>query len=263
MIKDWLHNTFFDDSMIAWGGPVIVSNERSLSLSTIDADDTLSMAVDVDVSASLSASDEDDVVSATLTAPVVTKGTWTHDIETSGVIVWNTPVIVATGPAQRSLSLSTTDEDDTVSASIEHLAARSLSLDGIDEDDVVSCVLAHEHEEAEVERTSGGWGIDLAEIRRQAKDALEAQEAAERVAAEIIRQEIEEEKKEAVAARKDQALLRLTEIIERRRRAEEELELRRQEVERLRLEEQRAQTEMQLLEEEEEAVAIGIMMLLL
>ena len=255
MIKDWLHNTFFDDSMIAWGGPVIVSNERSLSLSTIDADDTVSMAVDVDVSASLSASDEDDVVSATLTAPVVTKGTWTHDIETSGVIVWNTPVIVATGPAQRSLSLSTTDEDDTVSASIEHLAARSLSLDGIDEDDVVSCVLAHEHEEAEVERTSGGWGIDLAEIRRQAKDALEAQEAAER--------EIEEEKKEAVAARKDQALLRLDEIIERRRRAEEELEFRKREVERLRLEEQRAQTEMQLLEEEEEAVAIGIMMLLL
>jgi hypothetical protein len=261
MIKDWLHNTFFDDSMIAWGGPVIVSNERSLSLSTTDADDTVSMAVDVDVSASLSASDEDDVVAATLTAPVVTKGTWTHDIETSGVIVWNTPVIVATGPAQRSLSLSTTDEDDTVSASIEHLAARSLLLDGIDEDDVVSCVLAHE--EAEVERTSGGWGIDLAEIRRQAKDALEAQEAAERVAAEIIRQEIAEEKKEAVAARKDQALLRLDEIIERRRRAEEELEFRKREVERLRLEEQRAQTEMQLLEEEEEAVAIGIMMLLL
>jgi hypothetical protein len=66
------------------------------------------------VSASLSATDEDDIVAFTATAPALVKGTWTHDIETRGVIVWTTPAIVGTGPAPRSLSLSTTDEDDTV-----------------------------------------------------------------------------------------------------------------------------------------------------
>jgi hypothetical protein len=264
MIKDWLHNTFFDNSFITWGNPVIVSNERNLSLVTSDIDDTVSMSTDVDVSVSLSTTDTDDVLAFTLTAPVVTKGAWTHDIETSGIIVWTTPAIVGTGPTPRSLSLSTTDADDTVAFAVEHLAARTLSLEFSDEDDTVSCGIDREGA-AEPEPVAGGWTYaDFIEYERRRRMALEAQEAAERAAAELIRQEREEESRIEAEKRSTQlaeARKRLAGITRSRRAAEAAVERAKAHAERLRAEEMQARAMLEAAEEEE-AMAICLTLLL-
>jgi hypothetical protein len=265
MIKDWLLNTFFDgESTITWGNPAIVSNERNLSLATIDADDAVSMAVDVDVSAALSTTDTDDVVAFTATAPVVTKGAWTSDFEASGVIVWPTPAIIGTGPSPRSLSLATTEEDDAVSATIEHLAELSLLLDSTDEDDAISCSIEHEAV-AEPESTSGGWSYaDLIEYERRRREALEAQEAAERAAAELIRQEREEEARieaEKRAAELAEARRRLSALTRARQEAEAEAVQAKGRAEQLQREEAHARAFLDMAEEEE-AMAVCLTLLL-
>lgn len=123
MIKDWLNNTFFDgNSLITWGQPVLVSNERNLTLAATEVPDALAVSVSVIVAASLDANETEDTFSGAISHRVA--ATWT--IEADGVIIWP-QAWTAPVSADREMTLTATEAADTMSATVSVLVSLELS----------------------------------------------------------------------------------------------------------------------------------------